>query len=424
MWPYTARAEFVVEGGYVPTTSLKKILEMSARGRKYRFVGGGTDAAKTSSILQILLDMGGVFKNDRIDIVGKSIPHVRDGAWKDTAQILVAQNYAPYVKTLHTPDLHLVMPTKSELHYISFDNIEKAHGPRRRVLFLNEANYIPWPIAQQLMGRADIVYADWNPTFPFWAYDEIMENPKYADAWDFVQLTYRDNESLNPERIQDLERRRGDAAYARVYLDGLLGQIEGQVYTGWRWINEIPFAAKLIYRGLDLGFTNDPTAIVAVYAYEGGYLLDEELYETGIQDEDLANYIGTLPHPEIPIIMSAEAPKSIMHLRRYGEPFGLKARPVPNYAGKKPDMVNWVRGVPIYATTRSQNLRWEQERYMWYQDRLSGKFTNELTDGDDHALDGVIHGLSPFMSDIFQRAPKRKKAIDTWDFSKQYGAVL
>lgn len=410
-----------MEQNYVPTTALKKVLEMR---RKYRFAEGGTDASKTTSILEVLLDLGGILKNDRIDVVGKSIPHVRDGAWQDTNAIIMAQGYSPWVKVLHTPDLHMVFKTGTEMHFLSFDEIGKAHGPRRGVLFLNEANYQPWPIAQQLIGRTSgPVYADWNPTFPFWAHDEIMNNPLYTGSWDCVNLTYRDNESLTADRLADLERRRGNPAYARVYLDGLMGQIEGQVYTGWRWIEHIPFGAKLIYRGLDLGFTNDPQALIAIYSYEGGFILDEELYETGVQDEDFANFVGTLPHPEIPIIMSAENPRSIVQIARYGEPFGLKPRPVPNYAGKKTEMVWWVKAVPISATTRSVHLRWEYERYMWYQDRLSGSFTNDLVDGDDHALDAVLHGLSPLMSDIFRRTPQRKKAVDTFDFSKRYGGA-
>lgn len=403
---------------YKPTTTLKKVLRMR---RKYRFVGGGTDAAKTSSIMQVLLDMGGVMKNRRIDIVGKSIPHVRDGAWDEAIKIMTAQNYAETCKIVQSPDLHIVMPTGTQLHFLSFDNLGKAHGPRRDVLFINEANYMPWPIADQLMTRTNgPVYADWNPSAPFWAYDQIMRNEDFAGSYDFARVTYKDNESLNPDKIADLERRRGNAAWWRVYGEGLLGKVEGQIYPDWKWINSIPFGAKLIYRGLDFGFTNDPTAIIAIYSYDNGYILDEELYQRGWLDEKLANFIATLPHPETPIIADSSEPKAIAGLRHYGEPFGLNVRGVQKYAGSKLDMVNAVKEMPIRATTRSLHLLEEQEQYLWIEDPLTGQFTNMVPDGDDHALDASAYGLSPFMAGQ-RRKQKRAQHDSGWDFSKTYG---
>jgi phage terminase large subunit len=403
---------------YEPTTTLKKILRMR---RKYRFVGGGTDAAKTSSIMQVLLDMGGVMHNKRIDVVGKSIPHVRDGAWDEANKIMTAQNYANSAKIVKSPDLHIVMPTGTNIHFLSFDNLAKAHGPRRDVLFINEANYIPWPIADQLMTRTNgPVYADWNPSAPFWAYDQIMRNEDFAGAYDFARVTYKDNESLSLEKIADLERRRGNAAWWRVYGEGLLGKVEGQVYPDWQWINKIPFGAKLIYRGLDFGFTNDPTALIAIYAYDNGYILDEELYQRGWLDEKLANFIATLPQPDIPIIADSSEPKAIAGLRHYGQPFGLNVIGVKKYAGSKLDMVNSVKEMPIRATARSTHLREEQEQYLWYEDPLTGQFTNILIDGFDHALDASAYGLSTFMTGK-RRLQKRQQHDSGWDFSKTYG---
>ena len=47
--------------------------------------------------------------------------------------------------------------------------------------------------------------------------------------------------------------------------------------------------------GLDFGYSNDPSAIVAVYYYNGGYILDEKLYAKRLTNDSLATSIKLLP---------------------------------------------------------------------------------------------------------------------------------
>lgn len=408
---------------YVATTTLKKILKMQ---RKYRFAAGGTDAAKTSSIVQILLDIAMVIQNKRIDVVSKSIPHVRAGAWQEAIQIIAAQGYQPHMKILHTPDLHIVTPTGTEIHFTSFDTFSKAHGPRRDVLFLNEANYLPWSIANQLMVRTrGPIYADWNPSAPFWAYDKIIDNPDYIGAVDLAHVTYKDNQSLTDAAVQDLERRRSDIAWWRVYGQGLLGNVEGQIYTNWRWIDRIPFEARLVRRGLDFGFTNDETAIVALYEYGAGFILELECYQKGMDNMMIADFLGALKEPQTLVIADSSEPKSIFEVRQFGQQYDLNILPVRKNLkdGSKLDMVQFVRRQPISATKESLGLREEQEQYLWIEDPMTGDFTNQLPDGFDHALDAVLYVFSPMMAHIRRPGKNPTRASDSWDFSKQYGSV-
>ncbi len=85
--------------------------------------------------------------------------------------------------------------------------------------------------------------------------------------------------------------RKSNASWWTVYGEGKLGVVEGRIYRDWQIIDDIPHEARLEIRGLDFGYTNDPTALVSVYYYNGGYILDEEIYQHGLGNRAIADII-------------------------------------------------------------------------------------------------------------------------------------
>ena len=60
-------------------------------------------------------------------------------------------------------------------------------------------------------------------------------------------------------------------------------------------VDEVPFEARLERYGLDFGYSNDPTAIVAVWYYNGGYILDEIAYQKGLLNKHIAICLSISP---------------------------------------------------------------------------------------------------------------------------------
>ena len=127
---------------------------------------------------------------------------------------------------------------------------------------------------------------DWNRSEEFW-YEEEFEGKR--DDIDFLQLTYLDNEALDEGERQETERLRSNKYLWAVYGLGELGVKEGQIFTNWRIIDEIPSHARLERRYLDFGYSNDPSAIGDIYRENGGYDIDEQLYQKGLSNKDLAD---------------------------------------------------------------------------------------------------------------------------------------
>lgn len=361
-------------------------------------MAGGTSASKTVGILQVLIDIAqsSTLQDCQglpIDVVSETMPHMRGGAMQDFENIMRQQGYwadERWNKTLST----YTFETGIRMRFFSADAPSKVHGPRRWILYINEGNNIPWPIADHLMVRTKwLVFVDWNPSAEYWAYTEIMQNPAYNGLYDFITLTYKDNEALDPVVVQRIEAHQNNAAWWQVYGLGQLGEIEGRIFTGWNWIDDIPHEARLVKRGLDFGYTNDPTGILDIYEYNGGFIFDEQCYQYGMGNRAIADHIKSLPQSNMLVIADSSEPKSIDELRLYG----INVLGANKGKGSINQGIRFLQDQRVSATKRSINLKKEYERYIWLKDRLTDKFINEAPDVDNHLLDPARYALESFM---------------------------
>ncbi|MDO4759636.1 MAG: phage terminase large subunit [Candidatus Saccharibacteria bacterium] len=363
------------------TTATDKIFSM--RGR-IRAVAGGTSASKTISIIFWLIDFAQSRKNKKIWVVSESFPHLKLGAMQDFKDIMHSQNYWQD-KLWNATESTYTFETGSIIKFTSVDTYGKAHGPRRDILYLNECNNLDYNIVDQLITRTrDTVWMDWNPSSEFWFYDKMLGK---RNDLEFITLTYKDNEALDELTIREIESHKDNKNWWQVYGLGQLGEIEGRIYTGWRIIDEIPFEARLEGYGLDFGYSNDPTAIVAVYYYNGGYILDEVCYRKGLHNSEISNILKALPYGLV-VADSAE-PKSIDEISQYG----ISIISATKGAGSISWGIGQVQEQKISVTKNSVNLLKEYRGYLWKTDK-SGNIINKPEAGNDHALDAVRYKIT------------------------------
>ena len=364
---------------YIQTRGTKKILKLTKR---IRGVAGGTGASKTISILLWLIDYAQTHKNELISVVSESFPHLKRGAMRDFLNIMETHKYFKPDKWNKT-DYTYTFETGSRIEFFSADQPGKVRGPRRDILFINEANNIPYETFTQLEVRTNkIIWLDWNPVAEFWFYTEVKDK----DDVDFLILTYKDNEALDKNIVRAIESRKGNKNWWRVYGLGLLGEAEGRIYTDWKTIDEIPHEAKLKRYGLDFGYTNDPTAIVAIYYYNGGFILDEIMYKKGLSNRQIADVL--LNQEDALVIADSAEPKSIDEIASYGVPVigSQKGR------GSVLQGIQYVQEQRISVTKRSLNLLKEYRNYLWLTDK-EGKIINEPSPIFNHLMDAVRYGM-------------------------------
>jgi phage terminase large subunit len=372
----------------VITSATNKLLKLKA---KIRAVSGGTGASKTYSIVMILIDYAQVAKNEKIDIVSESYPHLEAGVMQDFKEIMKDRGYWDDDSWNQTAKIY-TFGYGSYIKFTSMDKIGKAHGPRRDVLFLNECNYMNYEIVDQLITRTrKIVWMDWNPSEEFWFYEHYLghrENLEFlGEGGTHPPLTYLDNEGLSQAEIEEILAHKHNANWWRVYGLGLRGEILGRIYTDWQMVDDIPHEARLERRGIDFGWKPDPVAVVDIYYLNGGYILDEIMYQLETSNRELGETIKNLPKT-INVADSAE-PKSIAEVKMYG------VNIIP--AKKGPDSVRHgikaVQDLKISVTKRSLNLIKEYRNYLWDTDKDGNIIAGKPTLGNDHLLDAARYAL-------------------------------
>lgn len=380
------------------TTALRKLQQLNKR---IRGIAGGTSASKTISIIQILIDKAQRDKTPTLtSITSESMPHLKRGAIKDFLDIMKTHNY--FNDSLwNKSDFTYTIETGSKIEFFSLDMPHKVRGPRRQRLFINEANNIPLETFDQLEVRTEEeIWLDWNPTNEFWFYTDVL--PKRDDV-DFLTLTYKDNEGLQKSIVDSIEMRKNNKSWWTVYGEGKLGNVEGKIYKDWQIVDEIPYEARLYRRGLDFGYSNDPTAIVAAYKFNDGYILDEELFQRGMTNNQIADTLKNFA----PCLVKADSaePKSIEEIRQYG------INIVPVIKGKDSIVqgIQYVQDQRISLTKRSLNMIKEYRNYLWQRD-ANDKILNVPEEGYDHTMDAIRY--------LFDDSIQHVRQVQTYNKNK------
>lgn len=361
------------------TTAQTKI---KALRKRIRIVQGGTSSSKTFTILPLLIQYAIQTPNSEISVVSESIPHLKRGALKDFLKIMDwTNNFNP--NNFNKSNLTYKFSNGSYIEFFSADQPDKLRGARRDILFINECNNVSFESYQQLSIRTKkFIYLDYNPTNEFWVHTELMNEA----TSDFIILTYKDNEALDPAIVKEIEKAKEKAETSsywenwwKVYGLGQIGTLEGVIFNNWQQIDVLPNDARLLGYGVDFGYSNDPTAIVEVYKWNDKRIVNEICYQKELSNSQIAKLITT---KNIAYCDSAE-PKSIAELVSYG----VNATAVR----KGTDSINF--GIQVMQeqdyliTKQSTNLINELRKYAWDKDKKTGATLNKPIDMFNHAID-------------------------------------
>ena len=367
------------------TTAIDKIRRLKSRKK---IIQGGSSSGKTYAILTILIDQAIKDPQLAISVVAQSMPHLRRGALRDFLNIMKTTNR--YIDIhFNKSSLTYTFANGSYIEFFSADQPDKLKGARRNILYINECNHVSYEAYGQLSIRtSDDIYLDYNPDRTFWA---ITETQFEHDA-ERIILKYTDNEALPPTVLEQfkINIKKAETSdywknWCKVYIEGEVGSLEGVVFNNWSLVDSIPEEAQLLGIGMDFGFTNDPTAAVAIYQSDGLFYIDELLYQTGLTNQTINNLLNQLQIGKYVEIWADSAdPKTIKEIKNFGwKIWGVE---------KGKDSVQWginiIQERDLRITKRSENLIDELQNYQWMKDKWGNK-TNTPQDAFNHAIDAM-----------------------------------
>lgn len=351
---------------------------------------GGTRSGKTYNILNwIIFNYSLKNRGKIITICRKHGPSLRGSAMRDFFEILQAHNL--YDENKHYKSVNEYKLFGNTIEFISLDEPQKIRGRKRHLLFINEGNEITKEDFFQLNIRTiDRVIIDYNPSDEYhWIYDDLIPRPDC----DFHKTTYLDNPFLDPKLIEEIERlKQTDEVYWQVYGLGERAVSKAIIFA-YHEVESIPEDAQLVSYGLDFGYTNDPTAMVAIYQKDLNLYLDEILYKTMMTAEDINYEFRSREVGRSLIFADSAEPRLIDNLKR----MGWNIRPSIKGQDSVRAGIDLLKRHKIHITKRSDNLIHEFRSYKWIEDK-SGKLTNVPEDRNNHLIDAARYGTYSILS--------------------------
>lgn len=385
------------------TTGLKKLKPLFIDSKRYLVAQGGMRAAKTYSLLMLIISWCQTNADKIATVASMSYPHLSRGAIRDFQAIMKAADIWEPERWNQSSKIY-TFGNGTIMEFISVDNMS-AHGPARDLLFINEANDMDIKTAQNLAFRTTgKVIIDYNPTHEFWAHTWLLKEE--ADKTDFVILTYKDNEALAPSIRDAIESRRPKPGekpsnWWTVYGLGQIGSLEGNIYSGWRKATEDDYKhAKLIRYGLDFGFSNDETGMVAIYekiahapgsdvfgVATGELIIQQKIYQTGLLGSQYGDKLrATGIDPSVLIVADSARPEIIAEIKAQG----FRIVGADKNAGSVLRGIDRVKQHQIAYD--GKDLEREYLSYAWRTKR-SGEVLDEPQDGNDHLMDALRYAI-------------------------------
>lgn len=395
------------------TTALRKIARLKKRNW---VIQGGQGAGKTINILLLIANHAERHPDKEIFIASAELTKMRITVIKDFIKILKAVRiYDPYAFTSGT--LYR-FKNGSFIKFIGLDKEDIGKGLRSDIVFVNEANKIPFETYRELTARAKRVIIDYNPNNEFWAHTEVIPRPDT----DFLKLTYLDNEELSSEERAEIEMMKVKAFHDptlenydfeanikskywrnkwNVYGLGLMGSNPNRIFE-WTEIPDIKYQQLNVkkYYGVDWGVV-DPFGILEAKYYDGALYLHELNYDS---ENVIKNNLTPTEQEQIKAIEEGivrwlfekigvdkkceiacddNRPMKVTALRDGGFDYAFTAAKGP---GSILEGIDLLQKLTVYYTASSKNLKAEQENYSRVTDRY-GIVLEEPEDKNNHLID-------------------------------------
>lgn len=233
-------------------------------------------------------------------------------------------------------------------------------------------------------------------------FDKVSPSTGLSPEGDILAITknYDCNEFLGDDDRLIFERMKEENP-RRYSIEGLgeWGIAEGLVYENWQEMDfdyehmkwEKDKYDNPVYRdlaGLDFGYTNDPTAFIALLVDEKSrrIFIYDEVYKTRMKNQDIYDTLRYKGFANARICADSEDPKTIDELKDKGlnRIFGAKKGPGSVNAG-----IQKLQDYKIFVHPRCVNTIVELSNYIWAPDKDTGKPTNNPMDEYNHLMDAL-----------------------------------
>lgn len=373
---------------------------------------GGSSSSKTVSLAQAHIVWSFQEPGKVFSIVRETMPAMKRGALRDFQNALRWAGVEDRFAVNRTDFVYTNLQTGTQVEFFALDDEQKARGPRRDRLWINEANGTTYESFRQLSMRTrGPIWLDYNPSMQrSWIYDHVLTR---ADC-ELIHSTYRDNGYLTAENRREIEIDvpvyeeadgrhtvdwdltykgrgaliKGDPYRWAVFGLGRRGAPSEAIYP---YVHTGSFPAADTVLGLDFGY-NHPLVLcrLARVDREGKPALhiDQLIHESFLTTDDL---LLKLPEAGVEkwelIYADGSRPETIQAMKTAG--YNVQA--ADKSKGSVYQGIQFVKGHRLVFTARSERSRAQFEDYRWKK-LPDDTVSDEPVKLNDDAPDAVRYG--------------------------------
>ncbi len=310
-------------------------------------------------------------------------------------------------------DVYKLASTTVDKGYLCWVWIEEAFEIVNEDDFIRLDTSVPrGQIPDNLWKQTTLTFNPWSSKH--WLKRRFFDVP--ADNVYTQTTTFRDNEFLDDnDRAVFEEMRKNNPRLFDVAGNGNWGIMEGLVFNNWEELsfdkNNIGGDEAWKYRaqfGLDFGFSNDPTAFIALKVNpidKIAFIFDEHS-EKGMLNDDIVRMIRNKGYVKERIVADCAEPRTMAELYRLGI-----TRVTESHKGGDSvrSGINTVAGYKLYVHPDCKNTIEELSAYAWAKDRY-GNSLDKPEDKNNHLMDALRYSFKD-IEYFHPEKPERKRYI-------------
>lgn len=317
-------------------------------------------------------------------------------------------------------DKHIIFANGAIIYFKGLDDVDKLKGIDANIVFVEEADQIIPQAFEELERRLRNIKSGgeikyfllFNPVSEeSWLYERFFNNESASKVDDKKlnkkMVTFLNNIKNLPfayiENLLNLEK--SNPEMFKVYAKGEFGVIGERVFNNNFFIKDLAIDELLANGfkragGMDLGYSNDETAVLDCYINPKTkeIYVANEFYKTHSNENEVYQWLLANNMQRLPITTDTNEPRFIDNLIKLGIR-GFKKAYKP--ADSVDFMIYTLQSYKIYCSTNSKNTYKELNNYIYKLNKKTGKYSNERvsnikgSDGD-HAISALRYVLQDF----------------------------
>lgn len=373
---------------------------------RYNVFYGGSGSGKSRFVVQKLIYKYLKYPNRKCLVTRKVGIDIRDSIFAEFKTVLSDWQLYEQCKINNTY-FEIILPNGSRFIFKGLDDAERIKSISGiDDIVIEEATEINQETFEQLDLRLrsknpyNQIHLMYNPTSKAnWVYEYWHIRKLNPDNEFLLHTTYKHNRFLPQSNIDAIELKKvTNPTYYKIYALGEFSTLDKLIFNNWK-IDEFnhkeilqKYKEAMAVFGLDFGYTNDPTAFIAVIADKENrkiYIFDE-FQEKGLLNNEIANKVINLGYGKEIIYADSSEPKSIEELRRSGLE---RVKGVKKGKDSVLNGIQYLQQYEIIIHPRCKGISEEFSNYTWQKDK-NGFYINKPIDTFNHSIDALRYAVS------------------------------